>query len=672
MARTFLSRVTPPAKLLVAAAVLAASALLSCGPCAKKKTDAGEGGSAEAPPGPLVVTTSQPTYLRYDVVEVRVKADGAVIGELAAEDLRGAVTRDGEPVTTVGKTRELTFRAGEGGLFVARWPIPWNPPLGTYRAEVTANVPSGVHTAYADFVVAGREPKRPAVPFCVVTLESDGRWERLGVASPGENRDWKALVDWAEFMGADAFFTLVGITKAMYGPTMEDPWYSYNLEFAPKLADECHARGLKFGGWIGAFLPYGKTQVPLPYKFSRNLVEGQFYYSLHISLNDERRFRQVVELARALQNDPHYDYVGLDYIRTGFGGYELVDEFVSDLALDVPADWGERSLEGKMWWLVTKLRSRDERTIELWQWWRARKVALTVKRIKDEAGITKPLFAFTLGWEMGHQHGQDILMLNDAGVDCCMVMLYEATKDEYDYLIKRWPEYLTQGQVNAFPGISVDRYLLQNKWNPGVNQPYEMYDRYLAAVNGFYGKGNVEGLFWHDFERALYSRRGEEFTCMDYAVAGAAAFTRLREREGMMPLKIRITRVLGGPRVDVALENVGDETLRDVEVFLAATGGIKTGRASRATVASLAPGEKARLTLAAGSWDVERRHIIGACAAWGKRPEDRAWDISIATLYRLPKKKPAPEEAATGETGSTPPAPEKKAAEEKPPPPFPG
>jgi hypothetical protein len=655
---------------LVAAVAIAASAPLSCGPCAKKQTDGGGGGTAEAPPGPLVVTTSQPTYLRYDVVEVRVKADPSVIPALAAENLHGIITRDGEPLTTVGKITDLKFRAGEGGAFAARWPVPWNPPLGTYRAEVAADVPSGSYSSYADFVIAGRKPKRPAEPFCVVTLESDGKWERLGVASPGENHNWKALVDWTEFMGADAFFSLVGITKAMHGPTMEKPWYQYNLDFAPKLADECHARGLKFGGWIGAFLPYGKTQVPLPYKFSRNLVEGQFYYTLHISLNDERRLRQVVELARTLQNDPHYDYVGLDYIRTGFGGYELVDEFVSDLALDVPPDWGQTSLEGKMWWLVGKLRSRDERTIELWQWWRARKVALTVKRIKEEAGVTKPLFAFTLGWEMGHQHGQDILMLNDAGVDYCMVMLYEATKDEYDYLIKRWPEYLSQGQVNALPGISVDRYLLQNKWNPGVNQPYEMYDRYLAVVNGFYGKGNLEGLFWHDFERALYSRRGEEFTGMDYAVAGAAAFTRLREREGKMPLKIRITRVLGGPRVDVALENVGDETLRDVEVFLAATGGVKTGRASRATVASLAPGEKAGLTLAAGSWDVERRHIIGACATWGKRPEDRAWDISIATLYRLPKKKP--EEPATAETADAPPAPEKKPPEREPPPPFPG
>jgi hypothetical protein len=655
------------------AAALAALLFLSCGPCGKKPPEGTASTAAEEPSGPLAVTTSQPAYLRYDIVEVRVAVDRDELGDVAVENVRGVITRGGEAVTTVGKIKELTWREREDGVFVARWPIPWNPPLGKYRAEVVADTASGPVEAAADFAVAGRKPKRPAKPLCVVTLESDGKWERLRVASPGENRDWKALADWAEFMGADAFFSLVGITKAMYAPTMEEPWYRYNLEFGPKLADECHDRGLKFGAWLGSFLPYGKTQVPLPYKFSRNLVEGQFFYTLHISLNDEKRFQQVIELARKLQNDPHYDYVGLDYIRTGFGGYELADEFVTDLALDVPDDWDARSLEGKMWWLVTKLRSRDERMIELWQWWRARKVALTVKRIKEEAGIKKPLFAFTLGWEMGHQHGQDILMLNDAGVDCCMVMLYEATKDEFDYLIKRWPEYLNQGQVNALPGISVDRYLLQNKWNPNVNQPYEMYDRYAAAVNGFYGRGNLEGLFWHDFERGLYSRRGEEFTCMDYAVAGAAAFTRLRERHGTMPLKVRIDRVFGGPRVNVSLENVGEKTLRDVEVSLAATGGIKTGRASRETVASLAPGEKRNLTLAAGSWDVERRHIIAAYAVWGKEADERAFDVAVATLYRLPKKKPEPEEKpATAEETPAEPAAPPEAPKPKERPPFPG
>ncbi|MEE8640853.1 MAG: hypothetical protein V3T41_10630 [bacterium] len=655
-------------------AVLAALLLLSCGPCDKKPSDGGPPPTtAEVPSGPLVVTTSKPAYPRYGVVEVRVAVDRDALGDVAAENLRGVITRGGDAVTTVGKIKELKWREREDGGFVARWPVPWNPPLGTYSAEVVAETASGPVEAAADFVIAGRKPKRPAKPLCVVTLESDGKWERLAVASPGEHHNWKALADWAEFMGADAFFSLVGITKAMYAPTMEEPWYRYNLDFGPKLADECRSRGLKFGAWLGAFLPYGKTQVPLPYKFSRNLVEGQFFYTLHISLNDERRFQQVVELAREFQNDPRYDYVGIDYIRTGFGGYELADEFVEDLALDVPADWDARSLEGKMWWLVTKLRSRDERTIELWQWWRARKVALTVKRIKEEAGITKPLFTFTLGWEMGHQHGQDILMLNDAGVDYCMVMLYDATKDEFDYLIKRWPEYLNQGQVNAVPGVSVDRYLLQNKWNPGVNQPYEMYDRYVASVNGFYGRGNLEGLFWHDFERGLYSRRGEEFTCMDYAVAGAAAFTRLRERHGTMPLKVRIDRVFGGPRVNVSLQNVGDEPLRDVDVSLAATGGIKTGRASRATVASLAPGEKKKLTLAAGSWDVERRHIIAAYAVWGEQPDERAFDVAVATLYRLPKKKPeAEEEPATAEGApAEPPAPP-EAPKPKERPPFPG
>lgn len=636
---------------LVAAAVTVAT--LGCRRAGKPGETAGISTPPHKEEPALTVATSQARYLRYDVVEVRVRADTSRTGALTPGDLAGVVTYAGRPVTTVGNIKELKFRSVGPGSFAARWPVPWNPALGEYRAEVAARTSRGEFKAAAPFVIAGREVRRPAKPLCVVTLESDGKWDRLAVASPGPHRDWRALVDWAEFMGADGFFSLVGITKAMYGPTMERPWYDYNLKFNPRLAEECHARGIKFGGWIGTFLPYGKTQVPLPYKFSRNLVGKEFYYTLHISLADETRRRQVVELARALQEDPRYDFIGFDYIRTGFGGYELVDEFVDDLWLDVPGDWPARTLEGKMWWLVGRLRARDEALIDLWQWWRARKVALLVKRMKEEARITKPLFVFMLGWEMGHQHGQDILMLHDAGVDYVMVMLYEATKDEFDYLIKRWPQYLRQGQANAVPGISVDRYLLQNKWNPDVNQPYEMFDRYLAAVNGFYREGVIEGLFWHDFERALYSRRGEEFTCADYAVAGAAAFTRLRERAGTMPLRLRVARVRGGPVVDVILKNVGKEPVGPIEVALAPTHGVVVGRAARATVAALVPGEEKRLTLTAGSWDVERRHIIGVYAVWGKDPDARAFDIAIATLYKLPPKKPPAAESAAGAGGKT-------------------
>ena len=246
------------------AVVTAAAVFISCRPAAK--TPGAKAGPAPkaAPAGPLVVATDKPKYLRYDIVEVRVKGNAAKLGTLAAGDLAGVITRDGKVVATVGKITTLKFRPRGPNEFAARWPIPWNPPLGTYRAGVTARAPGGNVSAYADFEITGRKVARPPKPFCVVTLESDGKWERLGVDSPGPNHNWKALADWAQFMGADALFSLVGITKALYGPTMENPWYDYNLKFNPKLADECHARGIKFGGWIGAFLPYGKTQVPLP------------------------------------------------------------------------------------------------------------------------------------------------------------------------------------------------------------------------------------------------------------------------------------------------------------------------------------------------------------------------------------------------------------------------
>ena len=67
------------------------------------------------------------------------------------------------------------------------------------------------------------------------------------------------------------------------------------------------------------------------------------------------------------------------------------------------------------WLAHTVERKEDKQVVALFEWWRAHKVATVLKSILDEAKMTKPVFTFTLGWEMGHQHGQDPAMLVDAG-----------------------------------------------------------------------------------------------------------------------------------------------------------------------------------------------------------------------------------------------------------------
>jgi hypothetical protein len=607
---------------------------------------------------PFHVYSAKGKYLRYDIVEIIAKFDLNKIPSGDDAILGGGIYKDGELVETVGGIKELRFTKRAPGEYFARWPVPWNPALGKYEARVKADMTGKAVGGSCEFSIAGRKFKPPPKPLCVVNLESDTRFKERAVLDPyNKETGWEQLAAWAEFMGADTLFYLTGITKEMYGPTMEKPWYQNNINLAHDLSVEAHKRDIKFGGWVGAYLPYGKTQVSMPYKFSRNLVEGKFLYTLHISLNDENRRAQVVDLLREMNESDDFDYVGIDYIRTGFGGYELVDDFVDELNLETPDDWEARGLEGRMWWLVSRLRARDEKIIRLWQWWRGSKAARTLKLIKEEAGITKPFFCFMLSYEYGHQHGQDPLMMYDAGADLILLMLYDADRNNFDYLMSSWPDYTREGQAVLIPGICVDKYFLENPWDKRVNQPLEMFNRYNMVVNGFYRDGAVEGLFFHDLDRAIYTRKGELYWGQDYAVAGGAAFGRLREREGAVPIKIRIESIKPGRgiTVETSVENTGKETVDEIEVSIPPTGGVFPGKDSKTVVSDLKPGEKRTVKLSAGTAPVDRMHVVSAMAVFGDRPSDRNFDLKSLILYKIPKKEEETTEGETEPLGEGPP-----------------
>jgi len=132
-------------------------------------------------------------------------------------------------------------------------------------------------------------------------------------------------------------------------------------------------------------------------------------------------------------------------VRTGLAGYEMVDEFMRDLNVPAPENYGGMTKEERILWLARAVqREKDHEVVALFEWWRAHKVALVLKSILDEAKMSKPVFTFTLGWQQGHQHGQDPAMFVDAGVSYNHIMLYEADRDTLKSMQKQWPGYLSR------------------------------------------------------------------------------------------------------------------------------------------------------------------------------------------------------------------------------------
>ena len=449
------------------------------------------------------LAASRPEYLHYDIVDLTLTfRDKALDEQFTARPPVAEVARDSETVTTVAGIREMTLTRAAHGVWTARWPVPWNAPVGDYRPVLLGHPELAERLQAAPFKIGRRVPAPLPKGFVVATLESVMPLSSMKVRAPdGTEKDWRGLLDWAQWLGADAFWVLGGQSP---GLKPGETWVQTNLATLPKVAEECKKRGLKFG--VYAMFSLTMSKVPLPrYEYGLEIKDGRPVQTRAISIREHRRVDDVVEFLKPFADDPNVDIVGLDYIRNALGGYELVDEFVAEMpGVYTPPEWKTLSRDERMTWLARKkIMRRDMDFVEAWEWWRARRVALIVREIKARLN-GKKLWAFTLTWDKGHHHGQDPVMMSDAGVDYDALMFYEADKAQYGAMMKAWNSYVKRGDVQVVPGDIFDCGIhLKDAAGPA-----ELGRRMRAAVSGVYGDGPARGVFYHDLARLLWGRLG--------------------------------------------------------------------------------------------------------------------------------------------------------------------
>ncbi len=461
-------------------------------------------GSMRAKSREVRLAASKTEHLHYDIVELSlVSGDAAINDSFAAAPPRFVVTRDSETVTTVAGISEMTAKKTGPGTWTARWPVPWNAPAGEYRPALLGRPDLAQRVKIVPFRIGRRVPKAMPRGFVVATLESVMPLESMKVKGPdGKETDWRGLVDWAKYIGADAFFMLGGQSP---GLGKDEIWVQTNLKMIPKVAEECRKRGLQFGVYAMFSLTMSKTEKIPGYEYGLEIKDAQPVVTRAISIRERKRLIDVAEFLKPYADDPNVDWVGLDYIRNALGGYELVDDFVAEMpGISIPPEWPKLSRTERMTWLARKkIMRRDMDFVDAWQWWRAHRVALIVKDIKARLN-GKPLWAFTLTWDKGHHHGQDPVMMNDAGVDIDALMFYQADKAQYAGMTKDWHEYIDHGDVQVMPGNIFD-WGLHQKDEAG---PAEFSRRMRTSIATVYGDGPAQGIFYHDLARLLWGRLG--------------------------------------------------------------------------------------------------------------------------------------------------------------------
>ncbi len=537
----------------------------------------GENGGVEriAIKTPRVVLSKREIY-HFEILNVYLYDISGLNGNL----FYMRIHKDGSVHPSAGGIRDIPFlleRDRNGQICYKAVYLPdWNEEDGQY--EIQLYYGDRVCSFYdtLTFILKRRVPPGVKKGFCVVDLEMNGSIRGRTFESPyGEQTDYRALLEWAQYMRTDAVWVLAGETTGFQPWTKRSRHWDAgpleNLHLLKKKADEY---GVAIGAYIMSFYVPGAHGVPGRYEpgIGYNSEKDYLYKSKHISLSSEQRIQDIIELASAFEKDPEIGFVGLDFIRTGRAdGYELAPDVVKDTNIRVPPGWDELPKDEKIKWFAMKIEvERDPLILEKWRWWRAHRVAEIVQRVIKEAQITKPLWVYTLGWNHGKEHGQDPVMFFDAGVSIDAVMLYEANSEQFKRLLQHWKDYIHEGQGNIIVGNCIDRNLLDSQYN---SPPDELLRRNIEGYRNIINNGFVSGLFLHDLARGFWGRRGG-YTLHEYANAFLSSVFSLKKDLQVIDLQVDVEVdeiiIKGTERIEVlghiCLKNNGTEPIRRIRL----------------------------------------------------------------------------------------------------------
>jgi hypothetical protein len=303
-----------------------------------------------------------------------------------------------------------------------------------------------------------------------------------------------------------------------------------------------------------------------------------------------------------LDQDSNVDLIGFDYLRDAEPTFDAVDQFVEDLAPDLPPEWSALGKEERQAWLRTEVgrwHETNPTVWRLWNWWRAHRTAEIVRDIKRMSKCEKPLWAFTLSWQHGLQHGQDPFMLNDAGLDLDAVMLYQLeSRAKYEAMIAgtntdSWRDYAKKGALNLVPGDQADFYWHQKTLDPPA--PAEFHYRITRALRECNQVRAPVGVFCHDLRRTQGGGLGP-YSGREWALAGAAAITEVRRQWGTIPVETELTildptsvRPGGWPTGTVVVHNLTDKPVEIVSVLTFSAPGVESGGDALRTPVSVPP-----------------------------------------------------------------------------------
>ncbi len=503
--------------------------------------------------------------------------------------------------------------------------------------------PGPILTDATSVEITGRIPVKNQNSFCAMVLEYGGNIRQKKIIGPDNKKGtWKNIIKWCEYANADALLML-GAETETYNSRVNAkvPFDPMKLKDVEIIGKEAKKNNLIFGAWVMSFGIQGRKYEKVGYQpsLAYNKNTGALYPSyMHISMGDPKRFNDLLNVVKRFDRDPNVDMIGIDYIRTGhLDGYELADEVVRDMNIQVPDNWDNMGKLDKAKWFAYQLRvKKDKDILEKWQWWRAHYSATIVNKLITLSGTKKPVWVFTLGWHHGKEHGQDPLMFTDAGVAYDFVMLYEANQAQFRQVLVDWKGYLSAQQANIVVGQTTDVKLLDSFY---LNPIEEFLRRINLGSKKIVFGGTADGVFWHDFSRAFWGRKGN-FSTKEWILSAAKSFSDFRNEKGEIEVKTHISGVkkigYNAFAVEVTVENQTIKRLHNIKTRVISFKNVKVSTGEK-IIKKLEPGENKTYEFKVGiKGNARNRYMLAASSEWG--PRKKSFDfkyISPSKFYSM-------------------------------------
>ena len=486
----------------------------------------------------VAINLSKMSAYRYEpiVINTSIYTDDTVTGiSMYVRDKRSGMVR----VNGDNRYPINVFKVDSTG-YKGTYLHPFGADIGIYQAIVLVQTKNGLYGYTQDFTMKGRQSAPAGKTKKIVALEYviDLSKKTIPSLKPnGGGTSYDNLYDWVRYMKCDTFWVIGGQTTGWTGGiTPETPWSPAAIKNIDNLSKSPAQKDIKLGAYLMSYFAAGGGQKKAGYDIAvgysyetKSLVESR-----HISLNDTKRIEDMISLFKYYDANPNVHYLGLDFIRTGErDGYEMVDELVALTGIYTPSGWNNMSKQARMRWLASN-RGRNEISMK-WRWFRAQKESQIIKSIKD-SGIKKPLWAFTLGWAQGTEHGQDPYMFFDAGIDYDAIMIYEANRPQHVGMLSSWPRYLS-GEYNVLVGNMVDNRLQDGSLRPELEYMKRIYE----SEAKFNRTSRIRGVFFFDISRMLWSKaRGNQNGIREWANINASVVSRIEEKYSENPFTVTV------------------------------------------------------------------------------------------------------------------------------------